>query len=382
MKVERFAYPRLSDGDTLVRLHQVSALAQTAPANLVQLAGAEHPNASPVATGAVIASPEQIALARETVVKALAQWLVGSPVPSGQTAQFDVALGQALHSAAALLPADAAHQGTWNFLSAVVFPDVVWTRFPDLHEDRFLGRPRNALRRAWTRYEVLGDRLVGSNGLPLGEDELVGLLERTSLARNRRLVRLLAAEVNEYRGSAARSEFARRMYKRATHVTGPLLLDALSDDDLRRLVQAIAEQRPWPADEPRLSINEVAQAQPGRHRRGLAGGEGSDADEHEKTPVDIVLEFHEQLLLVLTETEELTGYRPTRTLAIVEQFGGVEAARRIAGSPEPSETLESLRACGRLDLAVESLVADIDYRGLFTADLLALAQGKHAEARR
>ena len=125
----------------------------------------------------------------------------------------------------------------------MVFPDVVWVRFPDPSEDRILGGPRNVLRRTWNRYELLGD-LDGLGAEALNEDELVQLTERTSLARNRRLVRALAQRVIEHPGSR-RMEFTRELAKRATFVTGPLLLDVLTDEDLEDLVDAVAEGRRW-----------------------------------------------------------------------------------------------------------------------------------------
>ena len=44
-----------------------------------------------------------------------------------------------------IIPADAAHDETWNFLTLVVFPDVAVQRFPDMHVDRMIGTPRNVL---------------------------------------------------------------------------------------------------------------------------------------------------------------------------------------------------------------------------------------------
>ena len=93
------------------------------------------------------------------------------------------ALGRTLHEHLRIIPADAAHDETWSFLTLVVFPDVAVIRFPDMHVNRLIGTPRNVLRRTWFRQEVLGD-LLHSTGRPLGEDELVGLFERSALARN------------------------------------------------------------------------------------------------------------------------------------------------------------------------------------------------------
>jgi hypothetical protein len=72
---------------------------------------------------------------------------------------------------------------------------------------------------------------------PLAEDELVGLLERTALARNRALVRRLALAVLTYDGTMARSEWARKLYLRVTFTTGARLLDGLSDEEFDTIIR-------------------------------------------------------------------------------------------------------------------------------------------------
>jgi len=156
--------------------------------------------------------------------------------PGKEPREFDARMGHALHRHLRILPSDAGHVETWSFLSLVVFPDLVAYRFPDLHEDRLLGhRVRNTLRRVWQRSEVLGTLLV-DHPQPLGEDECTGLFERTALVRNRRLATILAEEIMQ-RPQNARSTWARRVYLRVTYSTGPMLLDALNELELRALVQ-------------------------------------------------------------------------------------------------------------------------------------------------
>jgi hypothetical protein len=199
------------------------------------LARFEHPRAAPVATGGPVAKSEHIANVREAVLEAIDPWRRLGMVPRPQVAAFDLALGGTLHERLRIIPADAAHDDTWSFLTLVVFPDVAVLRFPDMHVNRLMGAPRNVLRRTWYRQEVLGD-LLYSTDRPLGEDELVGLFERSALARNRALIRRLAVAVLAYDGSAARSEWARDLYKRVTFTTGPRVLDALSDAELDAII--------------------------------------------------------------------------------------------------------------------------------------------------
>jgi hypothetical protein len=147
---------------------------------------------------------------------------------------FDAKLGRALHDTLDILPADAGNEGPWSFLSAMVFPDLVSLRFPDLHEQRVVGEPRNALRRAWQRYEVLGERvLVGDT--PLQEDEIVQITERTAFVRNRRIAKFVAEAITSH-DHPQRTLCTRLSVLRIMRLGGPLMLDLYPDDELRRVV--------------------------------------------------------------------------------------------------------------------------------------------------
>jgi len=231
----RFVYPRLPLAFAEARISEITmTLTNDGISGVQALAQAEHPRAAPVATGGRVASSEYIANVRAAVLKTVEPWWPGT-VARPQAAAFDLALGHTLHEQLRIIPADAAHDEIWSFLTLVVFPDVAVSRFPDMHASRLIGTPRNVLRRTWFRQEVLGD-LLHSTDRPLGEDELVGLFERSALARNRTLIRRLAVAVLAYDGPMARSEWARDLYKRVTFSTGPRLLDALSDTELDAII--------------------------------------------------------------------------------------------------------------------------------------------------
>ena len=230
-----FVYPRLPLPFAEARISEIAkTMANEGISGVRAMAQTEHPRAAPVATGGRVASSEYIASVRAVVLKTVEPW-GPSTVPRPQAAAFDLALGHTLHEQLQIIPADAAHDETWSFLTLIVFPDVAVSRFPDMHANRLIGTPRNVLRRTWFRQEVLGD-LLHSADRPLGEDELVGLFERSALARNRALIRRLAFAVLSYDGPVARSEWARDLYKRVTFSTGPRLLDALSDTELDAII--------------------------------------------------------------------------------------------------------------------------------------------------
>lgn len=230
-------YPRLTRGDAGA-LHETlrTAHASGGIAALTDLVRFDHERKIPVATGR-IANPEEIEAVRSAVVEDVAGWLGGGPLSPLERTELDAALGRSLHQALSIVPADAAHEGTWSFLTLVVFPDVAAARFPDFHVDRFVGTARNALRRTWQRYESLGD-LPGPSSGGLGEDELVGLLERTQLVRNRALARALASRVMAYTGTK-RSEWARALYKVATFQSGLRLLDAFDEAEIEAFVASL-----------------------------------------------------------------------------------------------------------------------------------------------
>jgi hypothetical protein len=231
-----FVYPRLSLPFAKARISEIAEAMSSGEISDVQaLARTEYPRAAPVATGGRVADSGHIANVRAAALKAIEPWRWQGRVSRTQAAAFDLALGTALHEHLRIVPADAAHDETWNFLTLVVFPDVAVLRFPNMHPDRLIGTPRNVLWRTWYRQEVLGE-LLHSTDRPLGEDELVGLFERSAVARNRALIRRLAVAVLVYDGPTARSEWARDLYKRVTFSTGPRLLDALSDAELDAII--------------------------------------------------------------------------------------------------------------------------------------------------
>ncbi|WFE23301.1 hypothetical protein O7621_08395 [Solwaraspora sp. WMMD937] len=243
--MSKFIYPRLPLAAAKIRIVEIAEAMESGGRDAVlKLADAAHPRSAPVATGGRVADPGTIADVRRAVLKDLEEGVLSGVVTRMNAAAFDVELGRTLHRNLAIVPADASHVDTWSFLTLVVFPDIAVARFPNLHMDRLVGTPRNVLRRTWLREEFLGD-LLRSGERPLGEDELVGMFERSALARNQRVVQRLAVAVLSYKGPTARSEWARELYKRVTYATGPRLLDALTDSDIDLLIHG-DEQRLLP----------------------------------------------------------------------------------------------------------------------------------------
>jgi len=228
-------YPRLPNADARLLAEELREASLSGLDAVREFVGASHPRAATVPTGGRPASESEILQVRQAVLADVGEWVDGRVLPRRVQPEFDARLGNALHMALEIIPADAAHEETWNFLTLVLLPDVALTRFPTLTEERALGGQRNVLRRAWSRWDILGELLMRGSPL-LGEDELVGLLERTAVARNRSLVKALAERVLNYQGARARSEYARDLYKRVRYRTGPLMLDLYSSADLDDLI--------------------------------------------------------------------------------------------------------------------------------------------------
>lgn len=363
----RYVYPRLPLATAQVRLSELSEAHERGGLDAVaQMAGCEHERAAPVPTGGQVASVTEIDGVRETVLDALAPWLQRGVVPRSDSSTYDSTLGRALHSRLQIVPSDAAHDGVWSFLTLIVLPEIAVLRFPEMHSDRMLGTARNALRRTWQRQEVLADVLPRASR-PLGEDELVGLFERTSLARNRRLVRRLARAVLAYEGPN-RSRWARDLYKRVTFLTGPRLLDALSDDELDVLIEDARSENARPIDHEGQRAEELARSAVGSTRQVDVPGE-ADAPES-----DLPGEFRESLLGIYRATKRDLNYNARFLLDMISEYGGVRAAERLVLADHASSGFEHLWEHRRLDLSVEALVADPRFSTLFDYSVIERAQ--------
>lgn len=75
--------------------------------------------------------------------------------------------------------------------------------------------------------------------------------------------------------------------------------------------------------------------------------------------------FHEEMLRIYEKAKEF-GYTPTYFLGMVNELGGVKAAKRLLRGDNISYGLWRLCEEGRLDLSMEALVIRDPWRLLFT----------------
>lgn len=231
-----YVWPRLPTSSARVELQSLHA---SDPMTLRSTSALSHPEAAPVAVGGTPVTTAVISTVRDRV-RALADSL-GFPaeLPRPSVSSFDGPATRILHEEMNIIPADAASEEVWNFLSLVVLPDVAVWRYPGRADERLLGRPRNVFRRLWWRGETIGADLID---VPrgLGEDELVGIMERPTLAANPRTARMLAQVLVE-RGDevgVARSEVMRDLAKRFLRQQAVICVDILPDAGVRAILDS------------------------------------------------------------------------------------------------------------------------------------------------
>lgn len=86
-------------------------------------------------------------------------------------------------------------------------------------------------------------------------------------------------------------------------------------------------------------------------------------------------EFDADMRSILDREAEV-GLCSTRFRQMVEQYGGLEAAKRLLQPDRqlPPDTFSFLRRIGRLDLTMESYVVQDKYRSLFSDEERQIAQ--------
>ncbi len=218
--------------------------ANAEPIDLRPLGALSHPAAAPAPTGGNPASVDQIEKVQQAV-RDVAH-AAGFPRPlSGHEQAFDRPCGTVLYETMSIVPADAAAEDVWSFLSLIVLPEIGPWRFPNRLEERMLGRPRNVLRRLWWRAWSIGPDLefAPQGCTPLGEDEFVGIMERPSIGGNPRIARAVRDAIWRLESGmrpVARSEATRELTRRFRAFLSYICVDALSDEELAALLDEAA----------------------------------------------------------------------------------------------------------------------------------------------
>lgn len=287
--------PRMDTGAALRRLQELENAVRRGD-DLKGMVAYEESASAPNTSGGTVIRPDELLDARRHVLADLDAAETENAERDERSRRIlrDAWLGRSLNEHLPLIPADAGHNEVWVFLNLMVFPDILLERWPlssstglrpsakravraetlenppdwALPKDRWIGlgvgRDRNHLRTQWRRWRLLGEILLGGDP-PLGEDEMVALTERSSMARNADLVRLCARAVLEFSllpaegrrdrfGQAlSRSDFARLLGRAVVLHTGPRMLDVLPPGDLEVCVReatlsVLPKAQPWLAE--------------------------------------------------------------------------------------------------------------------------------------
>jgi hypothetical protein len=240
----RFVYPRLPRA---AAREIVQERVEWPPEELRQESRTSHPLAAPARAGSVVPKDllvqvrDRVRTALDTVNPKF-DW----PVPAGRVAEFDRITGRELYENMQIVPADAASEGVWSFMTLVLLPEIGPWRFPDAGDKRYFGVPRNVLRRTWWRAHILGPDLGGSTGGSphLREDELVQIFERSTLSANPWIAKAIVSTIHKSSEqlTVARSVFVRDLTRRLLRMTPLLCLDALPSDSLEVLLAELSSQ--------------------------------------------------------------------------------------------------------------------------------------------
>ncbi|MDI6104376.1 caspase family protein [Actinoplanes sp. NEAU-A12] len=94
---------------------------------------------------------------------------------------------------------------------------------------------------------------------------------------------------------------------------------------------------------------------------------------------NVTAEFHTAMLDVYRKAKREAGYNAAYFLRMVEEVGGLEAARRLLRAGSVSSGFSSLWEKGRLDLSAEAVMLQERFAGLFSDDELEIARSRLAE---
>jgi hypothetical protein len=83
-------------------------------------------------------------------------------------------------------------------------------------------------------------------------------------------------------------------------------------------------------------------------------------------PTDLEKQFNEAMLDVYRRAKAEAGYNAARFLGMITEMGGYETARTLLHSQTVSEGYIALWERARLDLTVEAVILQHEWRGLFS----------------
>lgn len=90
--------------------------------------------------------------------------------------------------------------------------------------------------------------------------------------------------------------------------------------------------------------------------------------------ITIELQFHQQMLEVYRRAKDECKYNATRFYQMVEEQGGLQAAKTLLASKRIPDGFAELCRLGRLDISMENFVLQEPWSTLFTDAELTVAR--------
>lgn len=192
-------YPRIND-PAAIRL--ATELIKITPADAAVLATTRHDHQYYYPTASQFVQESVLGNFRDAAIAIASDLGFPHQASSNQKRKFDQEMASLLSTNLELIPAEAANDGIWNFLTLVLLPDLAKWRYPNpagaVDYNRWLGGQRNVFRKLWWREVTLGQELNSQ----IGEDEAVGIMERPLLGGQalvaRAMVRALLTVEKEF----------------------------------------------------------------------------------------------------------------------------------------------------------------------------------------
>ncbi len=85
-------------------------------------------------------------------------------------------------------------------------------------------------------------------------------------------------------------------------------------------------------------------------------------------------DFHQAMIDIYEVADSECNYRAKAFLSMVVEMGGLQTAKKLLSTTDIQSGLHELFDCGRIDLTVEALVTEGDYRDLFEREELIEAE--------
>jgi hypothetical protein len=215
----------------------------------LKLAAIDHEEVYFTPTGGSRVSSSDLEILRRKLVSIATD--SGFPSERGDLA-FDQSAAVALHSTMNLSPSEAAKPGVWEFISCVLFCDIVRWRFPGTEGqsplERYMAGRRNTFQRLWWRGFVFCEATTDQSYellSKLGEDEAVQIMERPFLSGSRVLSRVVARELlvaAERHSNLSRRVLIREAQKKMRRIGAFTSFEAVDELSLTSLVRGVFDQ--------------------------------------------------------------------------------------------------------------------------------------------